>query len=89
MGGEFVQIGLAEDDGPGGAQAGHGDRVGLCRSRVGKQGLATVVGKPRTSILSLITRGCRGAAPGRNPEPLPRRSAPLPQAPKRRRAAWR
>lgn len=38
MGGEFVQIGLAEDDGPGGAQAGHGDRVGLCRSRVGKQG---------------------------------------------------
>lgn len=35
MGGEFVQIGLAEDDGPGGAQAGHGDRVGLCRSRRG------------------------------------------------------
>ena len=67
MGGEFVQIGLAEDDGPGGAQAGHGDRVGLCRSRVGEQGLATVVGKPRTSILSLITRGMPWSGPLKEP----------------------
>lgn len=67
MGGEFVQIGLAEDDGPGGAQAATATASAFAGAAWVNRGLATVVGKPRTSILSLITRGMPWSGPLKEP----------------------